>query len=58
MFGIKIQSNTEKKLSNMNQLILKSFSNVKNDTQKLFQWINFIHQKKPGPGKPNKAIKT
>ena len=45
MFGIKIQSSTEKKLSQMNQLIMKSFSNVKNDTQKLFQWINYIHQK-------------
>ncbi|MCH8003064.1 MAG: hypothetical protein IH934_00395 [Nanoarchaeota archaeon] len=45
MFGIKIQSSTDKKLSQMQNLLMRSFSNVKNDTQKLFQWLNHIHQK-------------
>jgi len=45
MFGIKIQSSTDKKLSQMQNLLMRSFSNVKNDTQKLFQWLNYIHQK-------------
>jgi tetrahydromethanopterin S-methyltransferase subunit G len=25
--------------------LIRSFSNVKNDTQKLFQWLNYLHQK-------------
>jgi len=45
MFGIKIQSGTEKKLSQMQNLLIRSFSNVKTDTQKLFQWMNYLHQK-------------
>jgi len=45
MFGIKIQSSTERRLSQMQNLLIKSFSNVKNDTQKLFQWMNYLHQK-------------
>ena len=45
MFGITIQSRTEKKFSQMHSLLLKSFANVKNDTQKLFQWANYLHQK-------------
>lgn len=45
MFWLKVQSKTDRKLSQMNQLLLRSFSNVKNDTQKLFQWFNFLHQK-------------
>ena len=57
MFGIKIQSSTEKKLSQMNQLIMKSFSNVKNDTQKLFQWINYIHQKNQSQDNQIKQLK-
>ena len=45
MFWIKKQSGTERKLSQMHHLLARSFSNVKNDTQKLFQWFNFLHQK-------------
>lgn len=45
MFGITIQSRTEKKLSQMHNLLLRSFANVKNDTQKLFQWVNYLNQK-------------
>lgn len=45
MFGIKIQSGTEKKLSHIQNLLIRSFSNVKTDTQKLFQWMNYLHQK-------------
>ncbi len=45
MFGITIQSRTERKFSQMHNLLLRSFANVKNDTQKLFQWLNYLHQK-------------
>lgn len=45
MFGITIQSRTEKRLSQMHNLLLRSFTNIKNDTQKLFQWANYLHQK-------------
>ena len=45
MFGLTTQSRTEKKLSQMHSLLLRSFANVKNDTQKLFQWANYLHQK-------------
>lgn len=45
MFWLKAQSHTEKKLSQMQGLLIRSFSNVKNDTQKLFQWANYLHQK-------------
>ena len=45
MFWIKKQSGTERKLSQMHSLLARSFSNVKNDTQKIFQWLNFLYQK-------------
>jgi len=45
MFWIKTQSGTERKLSQMQNLLIRSFSNVKNDTQKLFQWMNYLYQK-------------
>src|SRR3989338_8449339 len=45
MFWIKRQSQTERKLSQMSSLLARSFSNVKNDTQKIFQWLNFLYQK-------------
>ncbi len=45
MFWIKRQSSTERKLTQMNSLLLKSFSNVKDDTRKIFQWLNFLYQK-------------
>jgi len=45
MFWLNTQSRTERKLSQMHSLLARSFSNVKNDTQKLFQWINYLYQK-------------
>jgi len=45
MFWLKVQSKTEKRISQMSNLLMRSFANVKNDTQKLFQWTNYLHQK-------------
>ena len=45
MFGITIQSRTERKFSQMHGLLMRSFANVKNDTQKLFQWASYLHQR-------------
>ena len=45
MLWVKKQSDTERKISQMHNLLARSFSNVKNDTQKLFQWLNYLHQK-------------
>ncbi len=47
MFWLKIkkQSETDRKISNMHNLLARSFSNVKNDTQKIFQWLNYFQQK-------------
>jgi hypothetical protein len=45
MFGITIHSGKEKRISQMHNLLMRSFANVKNDTQKLFQWANYLHQK-------------
>ena len=57
MFGIKIQTNTDKKLTQLQNLLMRSFSNVKNDTQKLIQWMNYVHQKKSRTGKREKKAK-
>lgn len=57
MFGIKIQSGTEKKFSQMHSLLMRSFANVKNDTQKLFQWANYLHQKNLEQGHEIKQLK-
>ena len=45
MFWLKIQSSTDRKLTQLHNLLARSFSNVKNDTQKIFQWLNYLHQK-------------
>jgi|TARA_B100001971_G_scaffold145194_1_gene134300 hypothetical protein len=47
MFWLKTkkQSSTERKLTQMHHLLAMSFSNVKNDTQKIFQWISYFQQK-------------
>ncbi|MEK6949960.1 MAG: hypothetical protein AABX34_07080 [Nanoarchaeota archaeon] len=45
MFWLKKQSDTERKISQMHSLLARSFSNVKRDTQNIFQWLNFLHQK-------------
>ena len=44
MFWIKTQSNVERKLSQMHHLLARSFSNVKRDTQSLFQWFNYLYK--------------
>ena len=41
----KKENNTEKKLSQMNELLKKSFSNVKRDTSNIFQWLNYFYRK-------------
>ena len=45
MFWMTKQSNTERKLSQMNNLLSRSFSNVRRDTQNIFQWLNFLYQR-------------
>jgi hypothetical protein len=57
MFGITIHSQKEKRVSQMNNLLMRSFANVKNDTQKLFQWVNFLHQKNLEQGNEIKQLK-
>ena len=44
MFWIRKQSETEKRLSQMNSLLARSFANVKRDTQNIFSWLNFLNQ--------------
>jgi len=36
---------TEKKISQMNDLLKKSFENVKRDTTGIFQWMNYFYGK-------------
>ena len=45
MFWINPHSGAEKKLTQMHSLLTRSFSNVKRDTQNIFQWLNFLYQK-------------
>ena len=45
MFWINRHSDTERKIIQMHNLLAKSFSNVKRDTQNIFQWLNFLYQK-------------
>ena len=35
----------EKKFSQINNLLLRSFSNVRNDTNAIYQWINYLNKK-------------
>src|SRR3989338_4894136 len=35
----------EKKLSMMNEVLKKSFANVKRDTANIFQWLNYLYRK-------------
>lgn len=39
------KDNTEKKLSQINEILKKSFSNVKKDTANIFQWLNYFYKK-------------
>jgi len=41
----KKDNSTERKLAQMNEILKKSFSNVKNDTQNIFQWLNHFHKR-------------
>ena len=41
----KKKEESEKKLVVMNDLLKKSFSNVKKDTSNIFQWLNFLYRK-------------
>lgn len=45
MFWVKKETNVERKLTQLNHLLARSFSNVKKDTQNIFQWLNFLYQK-------------
>jgi len=36
---------TEKKIRQMNELLKKSFANVKRDTTNIFQWLNHLYRK-------------
>lgn len=41
----KKENKTEKRLQQMNELLKKSFANVKRDTTGIFQWINYFYRK-------------
>ena len=39
------KDNTEKKLNQINEVLKKSFANVKRDTTNIFQWLNYFYRK-------------
>ncbi len=39
------KDSTEKKLGQINEILKKSFSNVKRDTANIFQWLNYFYKK-------------
>mgnify|MGYP001604365462 CR=1 FL=1 len=41
----KKEDETEKRLKQMNELLKKSFANVKSDTTNIFQWLNYLFKK-------------
>ena len=41
----KKESNTEKKLNQINDVLKRSFANVKKDTTNIFQWLNYFYKK-------------
>ena len=41
----KKENAAEKKLNQMNELLKKSFANVKRDTTNIFQWLNYLYKK-------------
>jgi|TARA_Y100000310_G_C20690153_1_gene821671 hypothetical protein len=43
MFWLKTQ--TDKKITQMHNLLAASFANVKRDTQNIFQWLSYFQQK-------------
>jgi hypothetical protein len=41
----KREKESEKKILQMNEVLKKSFSNVRRDTQSIFQWLNYFYKK-------------
>jgi len=41
----KKENTTEKKLNQINEILKRSFANVKKDTSNIFQWLNYYHKK-------------
>ena len=41
----KKEDTTEKRLKQMNDILQKSFANVKRDTTNIFQWLNYFYRK-------------
>ena len=41
----KKDNETERKLRQINEIVKKSFSNVKKDTTDIFQWLNYFYKK-------------
>ena len=41
----KKDDEAEKRVRQMNELLKKSFANVKRDTTNIFQWLNYFHRK-------------
>ena len=58
MFWLKKQSSVERKISQINNLLIRSFANVKKDTQNIFQWLNFLYQKNQDQENEIKQLKT
>jgi len=58
MFWITKQKGVERKLSQLHNLLTRSFSNVKKDTQNIFQWLNFLYQKNQEQEKEIEQLKT
>lgn len=42
------KDDTEKRLKQMNDILKKSFANVKRDTHNIFQWLNYFYRKSIG----------
>ncbi len=41
----KKEDNSEKKLAQVNEVVKRSFANVKKDTSNIFQWISYLYKK-------------
>jgi uncharacterized protein YoxC len=42
--GLFGKSHTDKRLDHLNSALALSFSKIRHDTSKLFEWINYLHQ--------------
>lgn len=45
MFWKKKENEIEQKIQQMNEILKKSFANVKRDTTNIFQWLNYFYRK-------------